>query len=178
MRTVKSAPQTEVGSEPVCRVRSSRRGDRGGRNSGHGYLGGILKRVFSLPSLDYRIVGRWLAGMPRGKFIHANILNAAPMPGEAIIGWVAHYALGVFFAAILLGVMGIGWALEPTFLPAMLMGVITVVAPFFIMQPGFGFGIAASKTPTPNIARIRSLMAHTVFGIGLYVAALLTKSMG
>ncbi|MDO9126054.1 MAG: DUF2938 family protein, partial [Parvibaculum sp.] len=38
---------------------------------------------------------------------------------------------------------------------------------------GMGAGIAASKTPKPNAARLRSLVSHTVFGIGLYVAALL-----
>jgi hypothetical protein len=36
------------------------------------------------------------------------------------------------------------------------------------MQPCLGFGIAASKTPKPNIARLRSLIAHFVFGLGLY----------
>ena len=37
--------------------------------------------------------------------------------------------------------------------------------------------IAASKTPHPNAARLRSLMAHTVFGIGLYLAALLWSTV-
>jgi len=46
-----------------------------------------------------------------------------------------------------------------------------VLVPFFVMQPSFGFGIAASRTPNPTQARLRSLMAHTVFGVGLYVCA-------
>ena len=49
-----------------------------------------------------------------------------------------------------------------------------IVAPFFIMQPGMGLGIAASKTPKPNLARLRSAVTHTVFGVGLYLSALLT----
>ncbi|MNW02868.1 hypothetical protein D3C71_1987200 [compost metagenome] len=48
---------------------------------------------------------------------------------------------------------------------------VSVAAPFFILQPGMGAGIAASKTPRPNTARLRSLMAHAIFGVGLYVAA-------
>jgi hypothetical protein len=39
------------------------------------------------------------------------------------------------------------------------------------MQPSFGLGIAASRTPNPTQARLRSLMAHTAFGVGLYVCA-------
>ncbi|OKO69078.1 DUF2938 domain-containing protein [Bradyrhizobium sp. AS23.2] len=138
----------------------------------------FLNRVFSIPSLGYHIVGRWLANIPAGKFRRANILNAASVPGEAIIGWTAHYVIGVIFAAILLLVIGADWALKPTFLPALLMGVVTVAAPFLIMQPGFGFGIAASKTPAANTARLRSLMTHTVFGVGLYIAALLSSTIG
>jgi hypothetical protein len=45
--------------------------------------------------------------------------------------------------------------------------------PFFTMQPSFGLGIAASKTPHPNQARLKSLMTHTVFGVGLYLSAAL-----
>ncbi|MGO4740339.1 DUF2938 domain-containing protein [Bosea sp. 2KB_26] len=137
----------------------------------------FLKRVFSIPSLGYQVVGRWLASMPSGKFRHDNILKAAPVPGEGAIGWTAHYVIGVLFAAILLAIVGLGWAKAPTFHPALLMGVVTVAAPFLIMQPGFGFGVAASKTPAPTTARIRSLMTHTVFGIGLYLAAMLTKGV-
>jgi hypothetical protein len=39
------------------------------------------------------------------------------------------------------------------------------------MHPSFGLGIAASRTPNPTQARLRSLMAHTAFGVGLYVCA-------
>ena len=38
-------------------------------------------------------------------------------------------------------------------------------------SPSFGLGIAASRAPQPMQARLRSLMAHTAFGVGLYVSA-------
>jgi Protein of unknown function (DUF2938) len=56
-------------------------------------------------------------------------------------------------------------------LPALLFGVGTVLVPFLLMQPSFGLGIAASRAPNPTQARLRSLMAHTAFGVGLYVSA-------
>jgi hypothetical protein len=52
-----------------------------------------------------------------------------------------------------------------------------VVAQFFIMQPGMGAGIAASKTPSPAQARLRSIINHTVFGFGLYISAVLTAML-
>jgi hypothetical protein len=52
-------------------------------------------------------------------------------------------------------------------------GAATTLVPYLVMQPSFGLGFAASKTPNPNQARLKSLMTHTVFGVGLYLWALL-----
>ncbi|PHM61539.1 DUF2938 domain-containing protein [Xenorhabdus ishibashii] len=132
----------------------------------------FIKWCFGIPSLNYSMVGRWIGHIPRGKFIHTTILQAEPVKGETGIGWFAHYLIGIIFAGVLLLIYGVDWAKNPTFLPALIIGIVTVVAPFFIMQPGMGMGIAASKTPAPNTARLRSLMAHTSYGVGLYLAAL------
>ncbi|MDC9592901.1 DUF2938 domain-containing protein [Xenorhabdus sp. IM139775] len=133
----------------------------------------FIKRCFGIPSLNYSMVGRWIGHIPKGKFIHTSILQADPVKGETGMGWLAHYLIGIIFAGFLLLIYGPDWAQHPTFLPALMTGIVTLVAPFFIMQPGMGMGIAASKTPAPNTARLRSLMAHTSYGVGLYLAALL-----
>ena len=59
---------------------------------------------------------------------------------------------------------------QPTIGPALLVGIGTVAAPFLVMQPGMGAGIAASRTPRPAAARLQSLVTHTIFGLGLYAA--------
>jgi len=91
-----------------------------------------------------------------------------------VIGWTAHYAIGMAFAAVLLAAVGLEWLQRPTLAPALLVGIGTVAAPFLLMQPGMGAGFFASRTPRPGAARIRSLVTHTVFGFGLYVAGWLT----
>jgi hypothetical protein len=131
----------------------------------------LLRRGFGVRSLDYAMVGRWLGHMPAGTFAHERIAAVAAIPGERVIGWTAHYAIGVAFAALLLAVCGTDWARQPTLGPALITGILTMAAPFFIMQPGLGLGVAASKTPKPNVARLRRLVTHIVFGTGLYVAA-------
>ena len=136
-----------------------------------------LKRFWCIPSLNYAMVGRWLGHLPRGTFSHTAIGQAAPVRDEAVLGWTAHYAIGVLFAAVLLALAGQEWVEAPTFAPALLAGVLSVAAPFCILQPGMGAGLAASKTPHPSAARVRSLMAHTAFGIGLYLAALLWSTV-
>ncbi|MBK6454194.1 MAG: DUF2938 family protein, partial [Proteobacteria bacterium] len=90
--------------------------------------------------------------------------------GERVIGWVAHYVIGVAFAGLLLAVWGLAWVRHPTIGPALLVGIGTVAAPFLVMQPGMGVGVAASRTPRPAAARRQSLITHAIFGLGLYAA--------
>jgi hypothetical protein len=133
----------------------------------------FLRRVFNIPSLSYCVLGRWVLYMPHGKIMHENINTTPRKPHECVVGWIAHYSIGTAFALVFVGLVSGSWLVHPTLLPALAFGVATVLVPFFTMQPGFGLGVAASKTPHPNKARLKSLMTHTVFGIGLYVWAYL-----
>lgn len=131
----------------------------------------FLKRAFSIPSADYCLVGRWLRHMSEGTFRHASIVAASQKHAECAVGWIAHYVIGTVYALALVAVVSGSWLARPTLWPAMLFGIGSVLAPFLIMQPSFGLGIAASRTPNPTQARLRSLMAHAAFGVGLYVCA-------
>ncbi len=132
----------------------------------------FLKRM-GVQTLDFAFIGRWVGHLVRGKFIHASIKKAQPIPGELMLGWFTHYAIGIAFAGLLVCVYGIDWTLAPSLLPAVLVGMSTVAAPLFVMQPAMGSGFAASKTPTPLKNCFRSVVNHTVFGLGLYLSAFL-----
>jgi cytochrome b561 len=131
----------------------------------------FLKRAFGVPSANYCLVGRWLRHMPEGTFKHTSIAAAPQKSSECAVGWIAHYVVGTVYALVLVAFVSGSWLARPTFLPALLFGIGSVVVPYLIMQPSFGLGIAASRTPNPTQARLRSLMAHTSFGVGLYVCA-------
>ena len=130
-----------------------------------------LLRRFGVPSLNFAYLGRWIGHIPRGLLVHASIAKAVPVPRELLIGWLAHYAIGVSFAAVLLGGFGLAWAQAPTLGPALVVGVGTLPAPLLILQPALGAGIASSKTPTPALNTLKSLITHVVFGVGLFFAA-------
>jgi hypothetical protein len=102
----------------------------------------FLRRAFSIASLNYCLLGRWVRHLSEGTLRHASISAAPPRPHECTVGWVAHYTIGV------------------------------VLAVGFILQPAFGLGMAASRTPNPARARLKSLATHSVFGVGLYLSAL------
>lgn len=130
------------------------------------------QRVLGMPGPNWALVGRWVGYMPRGQFFHASIAKAQALPAERVLGWSTHYLIGIGFAALLLALNGVQWVHQPTLWPALALGVATVLAPFLIMQPGMGAGLFASKTPNPAAARARSLLAHGVFGVALYLAGL------
>jgi hypothetical protein len=125
-----------------------------------------------VPVQSFAMLGRWIGHWPDGVFCHDAIARAAPVKGELVMGWSAHYAIGVSFAVLLVVVAGPAWLAAPTPLPALLTGIVTVAAPLLVMQPALGAGIASSKTKTPLRNCLKSLATHTVFGLGLYGAAL------
>ena len=136
----------------------------------------LLQRL-GVRTLDVSLIGRWVGHLARGRFAHAAIAKAPPIPGELAWGWLAHYATGVAFAGALVALQGEQWLRSPSLLPALAVGVGSVVAPFLVMQPAMGAGFAASKTPAPMQNRARSLANHAVFGLGLYLAGLLVAGM-
>jgi hypothetical protein len=134
-------------------------------------------RRLGIPSLNFAFLGRWLGPLPSGRWFHENISRTAPVARELVLGWCAHYAIGIGFAALLLTSFGLEWARTPTLFPALVIGLVTVVAPLFILQPALGAGIASSKTPTPLLNSAKSVATHVVFGIGLFAAARVTASL-
>ena len=135
----------------------------------------LLKRL-GVPVQSFAMIGRWAGHLARGTLFHAAIAKAPPVKGELALGWLLHYAIGIGFAGLLVAVQGMRWAATPTLLPALAVGMATVAAPLLVMQPAMGAGIASSKTPTPLKNCLRSVANHTVFGLGLYLAAALIAS--
>ena len=133
----------------------------------------VLKRAFGLQPLDYGLVGRWIHWRLRGEGAPRPISQVPPFRYERPIGWLLHYLIGVVFAAVFLILMGAGWVAAPSLVPALVFGALTVAAPFFVLQPAFGAGFAARRTPRPGLARAKSLTAHLSFGAGIWLTAAL-----
>ena len=135
----------------------------------------LLGKVAGIALPNWAMVGRWFGHLPSRTFFHDDIAKSAPVPNELALGWIMHYAVGILFAAILVDIAGPGWLAAPTFIPAWILGIVTVGCGWFILQPGMGAGWAASRRPNAMQIRILNLVGHTVFAIGLYGTALLIK---
>jgi Protein of unknown function (DUF2938) len=135
----------------------------------------LLNRIFGIPAANWGMVGRWFCHLGRAKVFHEDIAKARPFSLELTAGWVGHYLVGILFAAILLALAPSGWSSQPTLMPALLVGLVTVGAGWFILQPGMGAGIAASRRPNAGQIRFLNVIGHIIFGLGLYGSALLIQ---
>jgi len=130
----------------------------------------LRRHVFRTPLPNFGFVGRWIAHMARGRFRHDSIAAAAAVRAERAIGWTTHYLIGMAFTLLLPAFWGREWIHHPTLIPALIVGVVTVAAPFFVMQPAMG------SKPSSG-ARVQSLVMHAVFGLGLYAAGKVVSSL-
>ena len=128
------------------------------------------RRLFGTPLPNFDLVGRWIAHIARGRVRHDSIATAVPVRAERAIGWAVHYLIGIAFALLLPAFWGQAWIRNPTLVPALIVGIGTVAAPFFVMQPAMGMR-PSSK------ARLHSFVMHAMFGLGLYLAATVVSSL-
>jgi len=136
----------------------------------------IQKKVWAVPSLNYCLVGRWFLHVKNGQVVHMNITQSKEQHLECHVGWLSHYLVGVLFAGLYVAISAV-LPVGTSFIAVVGFGLLTVVFPFFIMQPSFGFGFFASKVPNPWVARFRSCVAHLSFGVGLYVSFQLVSAV-
>ncbi len=135
----------------------------------------LLAALFGLPRPNWGMVGRWVWHLRDGKVFHDDIGKAQPYAHELALGWAFHYLVGLVYGVILVLATGAAWLTAPTFLPAFILGIVTVGAGWFLLAPGMGAGWAASKTPNPTKTRALNLISHTVFAVGLFGTALLIR---
>ena len=52
---------------------------------------------------------------------------------------------------------------------SLIFGIATVLLPWFLMLPGIGLGVMASKSSNRSLIIRTNLVNHTVFGLGLFI---------
>ena len=132
----------------------------------------LLNRIAGLATPNWGAVGRWVWHLRHGRVFHDDIGKVAPVRAECGIGWAFHYFVGAVYGVAFVLIVGTDWLSAPTLLPAWIFAILTIAAGWFLLHPGLGLGWGASKTPNPWKARGLGLVAHTVFGLGLWVVAL------
>ncbi|HEX6999913.1 MAG TPA: DUF2938 family protein [Gammaproteobacteria bacterium] len=126
------------------------------------------------PATDWGKVGRWVAWLPRGVIVHESIGAAPAVRGERALGWSFHYAVGIAYGAAFVLARDV-LAIEATLLPALGLAALTLAAPWFVLQPGLGLGVLARRAENPPAVRFLNVATHGAFGVGLALAAELSR---
>jgi hypothetical protein len=135
----------------------------------------IVKYIFRLPTTDWAMIGRWFGHMPRGVFVHHPISEAPAVRNELAMGWIIHYGIGIVYGFLYLYIVQVFFSSTPSFVSALVFGAVTLVAPWFIMQPGLGMGVFAIRVPRPWLIRWINLSMHLAFGASLFLGWLLLR---
>ncbi|HEX7045273.1 MAG TPA: DUF2938 family protein [Burkholderiales bacterium] len=107
-----------------------------------------LARWCERPAADWGKIGRWVAWLVRGVAVHRPIAATPPVRGEAAIGWVFHYLVGVAYAALFLYALPAVAASSSTTFAALAFAAVTLAAPWLLLQPGLGLGVLARRRRT------------------------------
>jgi hypothetical protein len=67
------------------------------------------------------LIGRWIGYLLQGKFRHTDVLQTPPLRGELLLGFIAHYSIGIALTLGYLGLLIVAHA-TPTALSAILYG--------------------------------------------------------
>ena len=132
-------------------------------------------KILKLPRTNWAMVGRWIGHIPSGKFVHHPIGSSLPIKNELFMGWVFHYLIGMTYAAIYVVYVFLVLDRAPTLVSAVVFGLITILSPWFLMQPRLGLGICAAKATQPNMVRLQNFIIHSIFGVALYYGWVFTS---
>ena len=134
---------------------------------------GSLSYAYEIKKPSWNLVGRFFAGLLDKKYFRANIENEDKVKYELIIGYLIHYIIGIIFGVIYI-ILNLIFYDSPSYLIAILFGFFTVLGAWCIMMPfAYNIGFFASKKDNQKQILTQNLIAHFIFGSGLYIGYLI-----
>ena len=147
----------------------------------HGLLAGIIATVlfdiyqialnyaYGINKTKWDLVGRYFIGLKNNKYFREDLINDLPEKYELISGYLIHYAIGIIYGLFYI-IINIIFFKEPSILIALIFGFFTILGGWCIMMPfAYNLGFFASKSQEKYQLIVQGLLAHFVFGTGLFI---------
>jgi len=127
-----------------------------------------LSYAYNIDKPKWNLVGRYFAGLKNKKFFTEKIDEELPIKNELLIGFLTHYFIGIIFGCIYI-LFNYIFFKDPSFFLAIIIGFVTVIGGWCVMMPFvYNIGYFASKKDERIQIMIQNLLAHFIFGVGLY----------
>ena len=132
-----------------------------------------LSYAYNINKSKWNLAGRYFIGILEGKYVIEDIESEEIIKNELIIGYFIPYLIGSIFGILYLSLNTILHT-EPSILLALVIGFLTVIGGWCIMMPfAYNMGYFASKKSEQKKIMVQNLIAHFIFGIGLYLGYLI-----
>jgi hypothetical protein len=128
-----------------------------------GVLGGS---AFRSDRLGPDMIGRWAAGLLRGRWRRADISREPAQRGELALGLATHYVTGVALTQAFL-LAPPRWRGTRGFLAGTVYGISTAVLPLLMMFPSMGYGWLGLRSGEAGRLNRIMLVGHIAFGVGI-----------
>lgn len=129
----------------------------------------LFARAGVLSRIDVGMIGRMAVGWMGGRFRYGHPSEIRPVTHELLLGYVAHYAIGVSLALPYV----LGWDLlvggPAPALWAVPYGLATTVAAYLFVLPSMGLGVFGRLSPNGARVPLSSLANHLFYGLGLAI---------
>jgi len=122
--------------------------------------------AFRSDRLGPDMIGRWAAGLMRGRWRRVDISREPAQRGELALGMATHYVTGVVLTqAFLLATPR--WHGRRGFLAGTVYGISTAVFPLLMMFPSMGYGWFGLRSGEAVRLNRIMLVGHIAFGVGI-----------
>jgi hypothetical protein len=132
---------------------------------------------FTSDKVGVELVGRWAAGLARGRQRHEDLAAEPPVRGEAGIGLAVHQLTGILLTLAYQEALTRS-ARRPGVGSGAVYGAATALLPLLLMYPSWGLGPFGLRSgECAKLVRLM-LIGHTVFGaaIGMWSRILLARA--
>lgn len=137
----------------------------------------LASSAFASEKNSPEAIGRWAAGLCRGRWRSEDMSAETPVRGELWLGLAAHYLTGVVLTEVYLAAVRRG-GLRPGVAGATAYGIATAVLPLLLMYPSMGYGCCGWQSGDARRLVGSMLLGHAAFGAGIGLWAAATRRTG
>ncbi len=128
-----------------------------------------LNYAYGIEKPKWNLLGRYFLGYKENKFIRENIIDDEELNNELLWGYFFHYLIGIIYGIIFV-ILNFLLFDYPSILLAYIFGFSTVLGGWcFLMPLAYNLGFFASKSDQRTNLLVQNLIAHFVFGTGLFI---------
>ena len=128
-----------------------------------------LSYAYNINKSRWDLIGRYFLGFKEKKYIREDLENDERVKNELLFGYIFHYIIGMIFGIIYVTINLIFYN-HPSIILALIIGFSTVIGSWCILMPfAFNTGFFANKKEESLQIMVSNLIAHFIFGIGLYL---------